>query len=123
MKILKEKRKFLVGKKNDITLTEAGSIKLRHDENISIFFDEFVNYDVTKKEWGFYCLPSINKRLKKFNLKVALTQNIRLNTYFLMLVVNKKKLIKKFEDYCDKENLQIIIWLDLKILKKIRKIS
>ena len=122
MRILREKRKFCVGKNNDITLKQAASIKMHKNDNISIYFDKFVNYDITKKDWGFYCLPSINKRLKRFNLKAVLTRNCRLNTYFIMLVVNEKKLIRKFKNYCKKEDLKLITWLDAKNLLKIKKI-
>ena len=59
MIIKKRNRKFVVGKEKNITLVDKGSIFLKNNENISIHFNKKINYDVAKKNWGFYPLPSI----------------------------------------------------------------
>ena len=72
MKVSKRNRKFKVGKSKDITLVDKGSIFLNNNDNISIHFNKKINFDVAKKNWGFYPLPSINKRLKNLNLILSL---------------------------------------------------
>ena len=121
MKIIKRNRKFVVGKSKDITLTDKGSVYLSNNDNISIYFDKNINFDVAKKSWGFYPLPSINKRLKNFRLKAVLVESKNFNTYFIMLVVDNKKKIKDFSNYCKKENIKIITWLNSKNLNLIKK--
>tara|TARA_B110000211_G_C14048149_1_gene539957 strand:- start:985 stop:1365 length:381 start_codon:yes stop_codon:yes gene_type:complete len=121
MKIIKKNRKFVVGKSKDITLTDKGSVYLSNNDNISIYFDKNINFDVAKKNWGFYPLPSINKRLKNFRLKAVLVESKNFNTYFIMLVVDNIKKIKDFSKYCKKENIKIITWLNSKNLNLIKK--
>ena len=121
MKIIKRNRKFVVGKSKDITLTDKGSVYLSNNDNISIYFDKNINFDVAKKNWGFYPLPSINKRLKNFRLKAVLVESKNFNTYFIMLVVDNIKKIKDFSKYCKKENIKIITWLNSKNLNLIKK--
>mgnify|MGYP005989422055 CR=1 FL=1 len=122
MIIKKRNRKFVVGKEKNITLVDKGSIFLKNNENISIHFNKKINYDVAKKNWGFYPLPSINKRLKNFKLKAVIVESKNFNTFFIMTVVNKKKNILDFKKYCKKENIVIIAWLNNKNLNLIKKI-
>ena len=122
MIIKKRNRKFVVGKEKKITLVDKGSIFLKNNENISIHFNKKINYDVAKKNWGFYPLPSINKRLKNFKLKAVIVESKNFNTFFIMTVVNKKKNILDFKKYCKKENIVIIAWLNNKNLNLIKKI-
>ena len=91
MLIKKRNRKFIVGKKKNILLIDKGSIYLKKNENISIHFNKLINYDIVRKNWGFYPLPSLNKRLKNFNLKSVIVKNQKLKTFFIMLVINNKK--------------------------------
>ena len=121
MKIKKRNRKFIVGKKNDIILSDKGSLYLNVNENISIHFDQQTQYDVAKKRWGFYPIPSINKRLKKFKLKAVLIENERLKTFFIMLVINKVEKLNMFKKYCREEDLKIVAWLDNKNLELIKR--
>tara|TARA_Y100000816_G_C25584367_1_gene314077 strand:- start:87 stop:470 length:384 start_codon:yes stop_codon:yes gene_type:complete len=121
MKIIKRNRKFVVGKSKEITLIDKGSIYLNNDNNISIHYDKKVNYDIAKKSWGFYPLPSINKRLKNFNLKAVIVESKNFNTFFIMLVINNKKKIRDFKIYCKKENINIISWLNNRNLNLIKK--
>lgn len=121
MIIKKRNRKFLVGKKKEIELTDKGSIFLKNNENISIHFNKKINYDIAKKNWGFYPIPSLNKRLKKFSLKAAIVENINFKTFFILLVLDNKKKIKDFKKYCLKEDLKFIAWLNNKNLNFIKK--
>ena len=122
MKIIRRNRKFVVGKDKKITLKDKGSIYLNNNDNISIHFNKKINYDEEKKNWGFYPIPSINKRLKKFNLKAALVESKNFDTFFVMLVVKNKQKIVDFKKYCKKENIKVIAWLNTKNLNLFKKI-
>ena len=109
MKIEKKNRKFKVGI-NNIVIKEVAKISLKQNEMVT-FFNGKIEYDITKKNWGYYATPSINGRLKKEGFKTALVKN-KLNKYYIM-VVDKKK-IKIFINYCKIENQKIIEWIDEK---------
>ena len=48
-------------------------------------------YDVVKKEWGYYATPSINKRLISYDINTCLIKNIKSKNLFLVLVHKRKK--------------------------------
>ena len=105
----------------NILLIDKGSIYLKKNENISIHFNKLINYDIVRKNWGFYPLPSLNKRLKNFNLKSVIVKNQKLKTFFIMLVINNKKKISEFRKYCKNENLEILLWINNKNLSHLEK--
>jgi hypothetical protein len=76
---------------------------------VTLFTEKGGEYDVTRKEWGFYATPSLNGRLSSFMLKTVLTKN-RYDRYFIMLVEEGKEDI--FQKYVDEEPLVIVAWLD-----------
>ena len=121
MLIKKRNRKFIVGKKKNILLIDKGSIYLKKNENISIHFNKLINYDIVRKNWGFYPLPSLNKRLKNFNLKSVIVKNQKLKTFFIMLVINNKKKISEFRKFFKNENLEILLWINNKNLSHLEK--
>ena len=43
------------------------------------FFNGKIEYDIVKKNWGFYATPSINGRLIKFGYKTCLIKNKKTN--------------------------------------------
>ena len=79
MKIYKKERKFKVGI-NNIMLKEVAKISLNQNEMIT-FVKEKTEYDIVKKNWGYYATPSINSRLKKNGFKTALAKQKK-NTLF-----------------------------------------
>lgn len=101
-------RKFKVGKKKEITISEVAFIKLKANEQI-VFCEKESNYDFVKKDWGYYATPSINGRLKKEGYKSALILNNEKKIY--LTVVNKKK-VNSFKKYCKTQNLKIYKWID-----------
>tara|TARA_B110000483_G_C18115155_1_gene511338 strand:+ start:653 stop:1021 length:369 start_codon:yes stop_codon:yes gene_type:complete len=119
MKIKKINRKFKVGKKNNIMLTNVGSIILKNDELVT-FKDGKKELDIAKKTWGYYGTPTLNKRLTNFGYMAALTRHKVFDTYAVLIVDIKKK--KTFLNYLKKEDMQIICWLNIKNLKKIKDI-
>ena len=105
MKIKKINRKWKVGLKNDILISEKCSIQLLNNEQINFSTKNFKNIDneICKKNWGYYLTPSINKRLKKYKHKVFILKN--LSKQFLFSNSQKFKL-SEFKKYCKNENLK-----------------
>jgi hypothetical protein len=66
-------------------------------------------YDLTRKEWGFYATPSLNGRLAGFNLRAVLVKN-RVHRFFVLLVERGKE--DAFNRYVRQEPLTIVTWLD-----------
>ena len=67
MIVKKKLRKFKPSKYSDVVLKDCGKIILNNNEQVT-FSDKYKqnnDYDVTKKDWGYYATPSINSRLKK----------------------------------------------------------
>ena len=56
-------RRFVVGAHEDVELSDCGRVALDPDEQISLTTDAGAEYDVTRKDWGFYATPSLNERL------------------------------------------------------------
>lgn len=102
-------RAFQVGIDDSITINDCGTISLEADEIITFIDDSGTEYDVGRKEWGYYATPSINSRLKKQGIKTALVKNEK-HHHFIMLVLECK--IQEFLSYLKNEKQQIILWLD-----------
>ena len=119
MKIKKKNRKFETGITKTI-ITHVADLKLNDDELITIKVNKKIEYDVTRKNWGFYSTPSINKRLLKFGFDSVITHNPYYGTYFMMIVEKNKK--KEFIKYLKSQEMVIITWLTKKKLEKIKKI-
>lgn len=117
MKVKKNNRKFKVGKKNDIIITDAGSIFLKNDELVTLK-DGKKEFDIGKKNWGYYGTPTLNKRLPNFGYTAALIRHKVFDTYAVLIVDKKKK--KIFLNYLKKEDMIIICWLNNKNLMKIK---
>jgi len=78
-------------------------------------------YDVVKKNWGYYVTPSINKRLKFYGYSVAIIKNLH-GKYFICIVNVDKR--RDFYQYLKKDKQKIILWLkksNLDLLEKINK--
>lgn len=117
MKVIKNNRKFKVGKKNDIVITDAGSVFLKNDELVTLK-DGKKEFDIGKKNWGYYGTPTLNKRLPNFGYTAALIRHKVFDTYAVLIVDKKKK--KIFLNYLKKEDMIIICWLNNKNLMKIK---
>ena len=109
-------RKFVVGKNSNITISDAASIILRDDEQVT-FMSENKEFDICSKNWGFYATPSINGRLKSFGYKVCICSNSEAKI-FILLVDNDK--LDKFYKYIEEEALEILAWIDENLIKSIR---
>jgi hypothetical protein len=102
-------REFEVGFDKKGVIRDCGTLHLDPDEQVTFVTEDGREYDVTRKDWGFYAGPSLNGRLADFNLRAVLLKN-RVNRYFVVLVDRGKE--AAFEKYVREEPLQIISWLD-----------
>ena len=103
-------RAFQVGPNGQITLLDYGKISLEPNEQVTFTLPEGGEYDVARKEWGFYATPSLNGRLEQYGLRGVLIKNRATGKFFVLLVEKGKE--KQFDDYCRQENLAVVAWMD-----------
>ena len=103
----KPPRTFTVGK--GIEIKDCGDMFLENDEQIT-FRAEDSEYDVCKKSWGYYATPSLNGRLRSFNIETYLVINTNSKMKYIFLVHSDKKDL--FRGYLKDENMQIIQRMD-----------
>ena len=103
-------RAFQVGPTGQITLLDYGKIRLEPNEQVTFTLPEGGEYDVARKEWGFYATPSLNGRLEQYGLRGVLIKNRATGKFFVLLVEKGKE--KQFDDYCRQENLAVVAWID-----------
>lgn len=102
-------RVFEVGYDVKGYISDCGTMHLAPDEQITLVTEKGGEYDVTRKEWGFYATPSLNGRLSGFNLRGVLVKN-RHSRFFVMLVERGKE--EAFDRYVKQEPLKVVAWLD-----------
>jgi len=103
-------RRFTVGNAGPIEMKDCGTLHLAADEQVTLVTESGAEYDVARKDWGFYATPSLNGRLEGFGLRAVLIQNRGTMRYFILLVERGRE--DAFERYLDVENLRIVHWLD-----------
>jgi hypothetical protein len=91
------------------TIRDCARVDLNADEQITFLGDSGAEYDVTRKDFGFYATPSTNGRLARFGLRTAIARN-RLGQLFVLLVESGKEPL--FERYLSEEKMQLMTWLD-----------
>jgi hypothetical protein len=121
--IIKKKNIKILLKNNKINLFKKADIFLKDNEFITFFEKKKTHkeYDVVKKNWGYYATPSINKRLKFYGYSVAIIKNLH-GKYFICIVNVDKR--RDFYQYLKKDKQKIILWLkksNLDLLEKINK--
>jgi hypothetical protein len=103
-------RRFSVGNARKFDMSDCGTMHLAPDEQITFVTENGGEYDLARKDWGFYATPSLNGRLETFGLRTVLIQNRGTKRYFILLVERGKE--AAFDDYLRVENLRIVHWLD-----------
>ena len=102
-------REFEVGHDIKGVIRDCGWMRLAPDEQVTFLTEDGGEYDLTRKDWGFYATPSLNGRLAGFNLRAVLVKN-RVERYFVLLVERGKE--EAFDRYIRQEPLKIVAWLD-----------
>ncbi len=65
-------RAFNVGIRGEVVMRDCGRISLDPDEQVTFLTESGGEYDVARKDWGFYATPSINARLRDFGFGTVL---------------------------------------------------
>lgn len=102
-------RAFTVGLADQITIKDCGTLHLEPDEQVTLVTASGAEYDVARKDWGFYATPSTNGRLAEQRLRAALVKN-RVGRFYVMLVERGHE--ASFERYLREEDNHVIAWLD-----------
>ncbi|NJL53863.1 hypothetical protein HC928_01060 [bacterium] len=102
-------RTYEVGFGETVMIADCGRIELAPDEQVTLLTEAGAEYDLTRKEWGFYATPSLNGRLARFGLRGVLVRN-RIGRYFVLLVEQGQE--AAFERYLSVEALVLVAWLD-----------
>jgi hypothetical protein len=103
-------RKFKVGNAERFEISDCGTMRLEADEQITFLTEASAEFDVVRKSWGYYATPSLNGRLTQFGLKAVMIKNQGTGRYFILLVERGHE--QEFHEYCERENLAIVSWLD-----------
>jgi hypothetical protein len=91
-------------------MTDCGSLELEPDEQVTFVTPGGAEYDLARKEWGFYATPSLNGRLLSFGLRAVLTVNRTTGRYFVLLVEHGHE--TAFFRYLDREECAVVAWMD-----------
>ena len=109
-KIQSPSRVFTVGTNKKIQIKDCGSVFLEPDEQVTFKTLDGKEYDVGRKNWGFYATPSLNGRLANFNFRPVLVKNVTSERFYVWLVEKEKE--KEFNYYLREESHVIVAWLD-----------
>ena len=88
-------------------MADCAAIRLDNDEQVTFVTDDGAEYDVARKDWGFYATPSLNGRLSGFGLRGVLIRNRKTGRYFVLLVRTGHE--AEFEQYCAQETLAVVV--------------
>ena len=107
--VKKPPRIFEVGDRNKISIADCAELDLEPNEQVTFKTASGAEYDVTRKEWGFYATPSTNGRLKRFGWRTALVMSPRGQYYIFLMEPGKQA---EFDSYLNEEGHSVVKWLD-----------
>ena len=102
-------RRFPVGNAVKFEMKDCGTVRLAADEQVTFATESGAEYDVARKDWGFYATPSLNGRLASFGLRAVMVRNPS-ERYSVMLVEKGRE--AHFDAYVKSERLVIVCWMD-----------
>lgn len=102
-------REYTVGRARAITIRDCGRVALEPDEQVTFITAAGGQYDVARKDWGFYATPSTNGRLASFGLRAAVVRNDQ-GRFYVMIVERGKE--DAFARYLADEANRVVAWLD-----------
>ena len=103
-------RHFPVGNAVKFDMKDCGELMLGADEQVTFKTERGGEYDIARKDWGFYATPSLNGRLEQFGLRAVLIRNRATGRYFILLVERGEE--ARFDAYMAREGLDLITWMD-----------
>ena len=102
-------RRFLVGQGTRVEIRDCGTVQLGANEQVTFLTSNDLEYDVVRKEWGYYATPSLNGRLADNDLRAVLAKN-RSNKFYVLLVERGHE--SAFQRYLEEEGMSIVAWMD-----------
>ena len=103
-------RQFQVsGRGVTLTLSDCGRVALEPDEQVTFTTASGGEYDVARKDWGFYATPSTNGRLKSFGLRAALVLSGYQKLFVVLVEAGKEDV---FLEYVAADQQRLLCWLD-----------
>lgn len=94
---------------NAVQIKDCAQIRLEPDEQVTFITDSGTQYDVARKEFGYYATPSLNGRLTSQGLRALLAKNHTGRFYILLVETGKEAALAH---YLDSEQMKIICWMD-----------
>jgi hypothetical protein len=91
-----------------VEIEHVADIELEPDEQVT-FTAAGTEWDVVRKDWGYYATPSLNRRLRDHGLRAALTANPDGRVALLLVEPAKQD---AFESYCEEQSMRVLAWLD-----------
>ena len=103
-------RTFRVGLQKQIQISHCADVELAPDEQITLVTPSGTEFDVVRKDWGYYATPSLIRRLRDHNLRAVLVQGRDHGGVYLLLVERGHE--ADFHRYVEDDQLRILCWLD-----------
>lgn len=103
-------RAFRVGRDEHIEIRHAADVELDPDEQITFVTRSGTEFDVVRKDWGYYATPSLNGRLSEHDLRAVLVRNSDTGRLYVLLVERGHE--AAFQAYVDDDGLTVVCWLD-----------
>ena len=102
-------RRFLVGQRSRVEISDCGTVQLADNEQVTFLTSNDLEYDVARKEWGYYATPSLNGRLADNDLRAVLAKN-RSGKFYVLLVERGHE--PAFHRYLEEEGMSVVAWMD-----------
>jgi hypothetical protein len=107
-------REFAVGRRG-ARLAHVADVWLGDDELITLRTESGTELDVTRKDWGYYATPSLNRRLAEHGLRAALCVGVPraerdADRMYVMVVEAGRE--RAFAAYLEAEEMRVLAWLD-----------
>jgi len=99
-------RTFQVG---TVVIKDCGTVALEPDEQVTFVTASGSEYDVARKDWGYYATPSTNGRLARIGLRACLVINGFGKLYVNLVEPGREQ---AFFDYLSKDAARVLAWLD-----------
>ena len=102
-------RRFLVGRESRVEISDCGTVQLAENEQVTFLTSNDHEYDVARKEWGYYATPSLNGRLADNDLRAVLAKNPSGKFYVLIVERGHEP---AFHRYLEEEGMSVVAWMD-----------
>jgi hypothetical protein len=107
-------REFEVGYRGG-RLRHVSDAWMDADEVLTLRTESGTEFDVTRKSWGYYATPSLNRRAREYGLRAALTLGVPRDKdeaprMYVMLVEAGSE--GEFTEYLEAEGMRLVCWLD-----------